>query len=308
MKYQFLLKRFNLDINVLKNKLNPFSRGEFTSDNLTNRIQLSGWLNKEKVKNLDEIDIILEEEKQNTPLKFENLRNDLLKIALKHKKVCLRIKQLSSIKISSSVLKKKLENFLINSFIDLQEPKTTILIELFKENGKVFYRIFSYQSNNIIVEKKQFSNLSVLIENPQGKEEIANFLRLCLIFNLGLLVIHEDKEKFHTLLNNAKKETKGKLSNFNVQVYKSLSDVKGYIKIGFSKHAKLHERDLFQFIDKNKNKKILLVFGNEHFGLTQQTRDKLPFLFCLTEEKIKPLKADQALAYFLGIYNSIINL
>ena len=115
MKYQFLLKRFDLDINKLKAKINAFSKGTFTLDTLANRMQFTGELDIQKSSMLDEIALILLEEKTSSILKFDTLRKDVLTIAKKYKNVDLRVKIHSAIKISTSSLKKKLSNYLRNS-------------------------------------------------------------------------------------------------------------------------------------------------------------------------------------------------
>ena len=45
----------------------------------------------------------------------------------------------------------------------------------------------------------------------------------------------------------------------------------------------------------------MLVFGNDTYGLSQEVRDDLDHCFRLTELN-KPLKANQALSYVLGIF------
>ncbi|HLC73060.1 MAG TPA: hypothetical protein VJH20_00315 [Candidatus Nanoarchaeia archaeon] len=306
MKYQLMLKRFDLDINKLKAKINAFSKGTFTLDTLTNRLQFTGELDIQKASMLDEIALILLEEKTSSVLKFDTLRKDLLSIAKKYKNVDLRVKIHSAIKISTSSLKKKLSNYLRNSSIKVDgESQTTILIELFKEKGSINYRIFSYKQKTKQVPIKKIGDITVLIENPRLKEEISDFLRLCLIFKLTFKVIHNDKVQFEAMLNNAKRETKGKLSNFKVEVLNNLSQLNGYVKIGFSKHANSNELDLIKFLRENKSKRLLFIFGNDLFGLSQEARDKIPNMFSLTQEKTKPLKSDQALSYILGIYSTL---
>ena len=296
MKYQLLLKRFDLDINKVKNNINAFSKGTFTIDTLTKRLQFTGDLNIQKASLIGEIALILIEEKTPNLLKFENLRKDL----------DVRVKIHSAIKISTSSLKKKLSNYLEKSLVKVSDDaQTTLLIELFKEKGAINYRIFSYKQKIKPKQTNKFSNITILIENPRLKEEISDFLRLSLVFNLTFKVIHDDKVQFEAMLNNAKKLTKGKLGNFKVEIINNLSQLHGYIKIGFSKHAEKNEQDLITFLKENKNNKLLFVFGNDLFGLTQTTREKLPNMFSLTEEKIKPLKVSQALSYVLGIYSTL---
>ena len=142
------------------------------------------------------------------------------------------------------------------------------------------------------------NNITILIENPRLVEEISDFLRLCLIFKLNLKVIHNNKKEFENLLNKAKKLTKGRLSEFNVEVVKDLKEL-NYFKIGFSKHAKRNEKDFIKFVKEKKN--LLFVFGNDTFGLSQKVRDDLDASFSLGKDKIKPMKGNQALAYVLGL-------
>lgn len=306
MKYQLMLKRFDLDINKLKSKINAFSKGTFTIDTLTNRLQFTGDLDIQKASSLNEVALILLEEKSPNILKFDNLRKDLITVAKKYKNVDVRVKIHSAIKISTSSLKKKLSNYLKKSYVEVSDnAQTAILIELFKEKGAINYRIFSYKQKTRPKQTNKFRNITILIENPRLKEEISDFLRLSLIFNLTFVVIHDDKEQFESMLNNAKRMTKGKLGNFKVGVINSLDQLHGYIKIGFSKHAEKNEQDLISFLKENKNKKLLFVFGDDLFGLTQATREKLSNIFSLTEEKVKPLKSSQALSYVLGIYSTL---
>ena len=73
----------------------------------------------------------------------------------------------------------------------------------------------------------------------------------------------------------------------------------GGIKVGFSINSKLNENNFKEFY--NKNKKLILIFGNEKFGLTQNLRDKLDYSFRLTKETKKPLRASHALSYIMGL-------
>ncbi len=280
MKYSLILNKFEIDLNGLKKKLRSFE-----VDKLTGRI------NTDDKAELEEIDKVLFLESENL-FSLESLRKDIEKI--KFNEFNLRVK--SYVKIPAGSIKKKLYP-VINKRLN-ENSENNVLIELFKE-GKIKYRIFSYKE----VKNNSENNITVLIENPRLVEEISDFLRLCLIFNLKMKVICNNKKEFENLLNKAKKITKGKLSEFNVEVVKDLNEVKGYIKIGFSKHSKKNEKEFVQFI-KKKNK-LLFVFGNDTYGLSQGTRDSLDISFSLGPDKNKPMKANQALSYVLGIYTNI---
>ena len=143
---------------------------------------------------------------------------------------------------------------------------------------------------------KQDSNIEIVLENPEDKEEIKDFLRLCYIFNLPLNIL--TNKNITNLINKAKEEAKGiPYEKFTLNINKKLDG----IKIGFSINSKLDENNLKKFYSENKNNKIILIFGNEKFGLTQNLRDKLDYSFRLTKETKKPLRASHALSYVLGL-------
>src|SRR3989344_7880990 len=279
MKYSLILNKFEIDLNRLKKKLKSFE-----IDKLTGRINTD-----EKVE-LEEVDKILVLENENF-FSLEDLRKDISKI--KFNNFNLRVK--SYVKIPSGTIKKKLYP-VVNKKLN-ENSENNILIELFKE-GNIKYRIFSYKE----MKNENENNITILIENPRLVEEISDFLRLCLIFKLNLKVIHNNKKEFENLLNKAKKLTKGRLSEFNVEVVKDLKEL-NYIKIGFSKHAKRNEKDFIKFVKGKKN--LLFIFGNDTFGLSQKVRDDLDASFSLGKDKIKPMKGNQALAYVLGIYANV---
>lgn len=277
MKYSLILNKFEIGLDELKKKLKSFE-----IDKLTGRI------NTDENVELEEVDKVLLLENESF-FSLENLRKDIEKI--KFNDFNLRVK--SYVKIPPGLIKKKLYP-VINKRLN-ENSENNVLIELFKEE-KIKYRIFSYRE----IKNECKNNMAVLIENPRLAEEISDFLRLCLIFNLKMKVIYNNKKEFENLLNKAKKITKGKLSEFNVEVVKDLNDVKDYVKVGFSKHSKKNEKDFIQFI--KKENKLLFVFGNDTYGLSQKTRDRLDISFSLGPDKNKPMKANQALSYTLGIY------
>ncbi|MEK6835786.1 MAG: hypothetical protein AABX55_02070, partial [Nanoarchaeota archaeon] len=118
------------------------------------------------------------------------------------------------------------------------------------------------------------------------------------IFNLPLNIL--TNKNINNLINQAKKEAKGiPYEKFTLNVNKKLDG----IKVGFSINSKLDEHDFKEFYNKSKDKKLIFVFGNEKFGLTQNLREKLNYSFRLTHETNKPLRASHALAYILGLVN-----
>jgi len=306
MKYQLILKKFDLDLNILNKKLKDLFNCEISIDKISKRIEVIGNLDINKFLQINEIDKILVEEKGNSLFTFKDLREDIISIGNKSNDINLKIKTYSRITIPANFINKKLANPLKNSHVHINKnSENHILIELFKDKEKTFYRIFSSNSKMIDSKKNSYNTITVLIEDPRLIDEISDFLRLCLIFDLKLKVIHKNKKQFEDMLNKAKSITKGKLSDFKVEVVENLDQVKGFIKIGFTKHASKNENDLIKVLKGNNN--FLFIFGNDLYGLSQETRDKLDYSFSLTPDKVKPLKANQALAYVLGIYSALNN-
>jgi len=297
MKCQLILRKFELNLGLLKKKINSlggFIENDCLNDNLNVEIE-----DYRRLKQFDEVEKILFFENNKTAFTQESLRGDVLKIAGKFKGVSLKIKAYPGVKIPENAVKKKVSKLIkIN-----KDSENHLLIELFNDNG-LNYRIFSFKSGVNGRDKSEYKNISVLLEHPRLVEEVGDVLRLCLIFGLGLKVIHKSKNDFLKLLNKAKSITKGKLSNFHVDVYMDLDEIKGYKKIGFSKNADEDEKKLIDTFKDGKDKKLLLVLGNDTFGLSQEARDKCNEMIHLTPDYKKPLKASQALAYVLGVLHS----
>src|SRR3989344_5998540 len=202
---------------------------------------------------------------------------------------------LNKFEIDLSKLKRKLKSFEIDKLtgrintdneVELEEVDKILVLE--NEN------FFSLEDSRKDISKIKFNEFNLRVKSyvkiPSGTIK----KKLYLVVN---------KKEFETLLNKAKKLTKGKLSEFNVEVIKDLKEL-DYVKIGFSKHSKKNEKDFVQFVKKN-NKRLLFVFGNDTYGLSQKTRDSLDVSFSLGPDKVKPMKANQALAYVLGIYSNL---
>ena|SRR3989344_6352262 len=292
MKYHLILRKFEMDSEKLKKKLadNGYN---ISVDKLSKRIIAIG--DGGGLKKPDEVSVLLKEECFGE-FSQENLRNAVIELGRKFDEVNLRVKAYPGIRIPESAIKKKLAKF-----FKAGEGGVNLLVELYNDKG-LKYRILSYE-NKMAGDKSGYENLAVLVENPRLVEEIGDFLRLCLVFGLKMIVVHDNKDEFTRLLNKAKEATKGRLRGFDVSVFKDLSDVKGYVKIGFSKSAEKGEKDFAEFVKRNRDRKLLLVFGNDTFGLSQNAREKVDVMFHLTPDYQKPLKGNQALAYVLGIYS-----
>ena len=300
MKYLLTLNRFDLDKNILIERLRKFGNVKEQD----NRIILDGNVNLNELRKLQEINEIYTIHIDFKELKnYQDFNKDTLDFIkkVKGKSFFVKVKFLSKIPISGKSVIKRINSLLKKESLFFKEENAdiNIYIEFKKENDKISYRICEFNKKNIM--KFDFNKFIVVLERPGSVIEISDFLRLCWIFKIPLYIIQdEDDNKFQFLFNKAKKMTKGiPYEKMNIKILKELP--KDFVLVGFSKNANLNEKDLINVFN-NENKKIALVFGDEKFGLTQEARDKLNYCIHLTSEMKKPLRASHALSYVLGFY------
>lgn len=306
MKYLLFLNRFEQDKNILIKKLENLG-SKFIKQEENNLIIQSEDINE--LLKLQEIAKILQLSTDWKELNFNELKKDSLNSIknLKQKTYKIQTKFYNKIKISAKSIYKHINPYLKHEgFIPKEEsPELILYIEFKKENKNIFYRV-SYSLANwytpLNTSKLNYSNFAVVIENPTLVEEVSDLLRLCWIFKIPLYIITKDK-RFDKLLKKAEEITKGiDYEKMKLVITNKLPTE--YVLAGFSKLAKANEKELKIFLEK-ENKKIALVFGDDKFGLTSETRDKMNCMFRLTPEIKKPLRASHALSYVLGIYTSM---
>lgn len=294
MKYLLVLNKFDLSKDMLKNKIkSKLMDSKFYEDD---GLILETNEDINKILFMEEIEKILFLYKDWQQFDFKTFKNNFND--LKMNTYLVKTKFLSKIPISAKSIIKKVNSSLKQSKYS-ENPEKIIYIEFLKKE-KPYYRIFAtpYLSWEKFKMQKNKLNFEIVLENPEDKEEIKDFLRICHIFDLPLNIL--TNKNIDNLINKAKQEAKGiPYENFTLNINKKLEG----IKIGFSINAKLDDTDFKQFYNKNKNNKINLIFGNEKFGLTQNLREKLDYSFRLTKEIKKPLRASHALSYILGLIN-----
>lgn len=292
MRYLLTLNKFELNKDKLKDKIKSKIKAKFYEDS---GLILETQESIDDIFYLEEVEKILSMHKDWQKFSFNNFKENF---NINVKNYLVKIKFLSKIPVSNKSLIKKINSVLKNH--NEKNPENIIYIEFIKRNGIPYYRIFITPVRyweKFKLEKKKL-NLEIALENPGDKEEIKDFLRLCHIFNLPLNIL--TKKNINKLINKAKQEAKGiPYENFSLDINKKLDG----IKVGFSINSKLDENNFKEFYSKNKNKKLIFVFGDEKFGLSQWLRDKLDYSFRLTKETKKPLRASHALAYVLGLIN-----
>ena len=293
MRYLLILNKFELDVNSLKNKIKSKIKADFSQDE---GLILETNNNINEILYFEEIEKILTMHKDWIKFDFKTFKQSFSDLNVKN--YLVKIKFLSKIPVPSSSLVKRINSVLKSH--NEKNPESIIYVEFIKKNNIPYYRIFISKISHYEKFKmeKNKSNIEIVLENPEDKEEIKDFLIICYIFNLPLNIL--SNKDITSLINKAKQEAKGiPYENFTLNVNKKLDG----IKIGFSINSKLDENNFKEVYSKNKNKKINLVFGNEKFGLTQNLRNSLDYSFRLTKETKKPLRASHSLAYILGLLN-----
>ncbi len=298
MKYLLILNRFDINKEILFDKLKKF--GNIEED--FGRIILNSNFPINEMRKLQEINEIFTIYIDFKELKnYQEFNKDVLDFIKNFnvRSFYVRTKFLSKIPISSKSIIKRVNSLLKREGLFFkEEADINIYVEFLKRENKVYYRIC--EMNKKLILKFDFSRFIVVLEKPGSVIEISDFLRLCWIFKIPLYIISENDDKFQFLFNKAKKMTKGiPYEKMNIRTIKDFP--RDFVLIGFSKNANLDERDLVNIFN-DENKKIALVFGDEKFGLTQETRGKLDYCVKLTSEMKKPLRASHALSYVLGFY------
>ena len=308
MELLVFLATFGMDVETLKRKIQALGRGVvFEERGLVLEVKAEHIDIKELIY-LEEVERIAEVKSAWKELKFSELERDAFNaLKGKEKRYKIQVKFYEKIKISASSLYRHVNPFLRREgFVPDEEKWDSLLyLELRKNKGIVEYKCgvserFLWEKG--LPVKVNMENLNVVLENPSLKEEVADFLRVCWIFKLPLIIVTKEKD-FARLLEKAKEETKGIIYNeFKLKVVNSFKE-EG-ILVGFSKRAVKNEKELKTFLKKEEKKKIFFVFGDDKFGLTQEMRDRLNISLRLTPEAKKPLRASHALSYVLGFYTA----
>jgi len=292
MKYLIYFNKFAIDKEKLKPKLGKII--EFSDKKALVDQEIN------KLFELEEIDKIIELKTDFKRLDFKELQKDSLKI-LKSKKFWIKANFESKIKISAKSIYKHVNPYLKHEgFIPDENYEELLFIDLDRINGNIMYRLgitnkrMFEKQNPIEVDMK---NYTIVVEEPELKSELKDFLRVCWIFKIPLNILTKDKEKMNLLLSSAIKEVKGVTQE--LLEIKTISKLpKNCTLIGFTKHSMKNEKDLIKIL--KKDKKYTFIFGNDKYGLSQEIRSQLEYSIHLGPKSEKPFRGSQALSYVLG--------
>ena len=299
MLYLIELAKFDLDKDSFCQKLASRLSCSVTPDFLSSRLRVEGNCSVADFFSFSEVSRVFLVEVVESPLELSFFRSAVVDVAKKYTSFQLQVKAYPGVGIPASAFKKKLAGPFITAGVSIvEEASVVLLLEIYKESGRLFYRLLT----SSVAQKlpSSSSSLTIVLEEPHLAEELADFLRLCYIFSLRLIVVHKDHAAASTLIGQAKKLCKGRLSTFDVRVVRHLRSVEGLL-VGFSRHARDGESSCSSFLRSHRKEPLVLVFGNDLYGLSQQSREALYVCFSLTASPQKPLKGNQALAYVLGM-------
>lgn len=149
------------------------------------------------------------------------------------------------------------------------------------------------------------ANVSFVLEEVSNPHEIADFMRLSLIFNAPLFLIRDSKNAVKRAYDQSKKLSKAEKSNkIQVHLINSITELNNKTLIGFSLWGKQTDKDIVSLRPKLKNKNLAIIFGNEFRGLKSKTIKECEYVFHLGPKSSEPFKANQAAAYFLALLNN----
>jgi hypothetical protein len=238
-----------------------------------------------------------------------------LKSNSEQNKVSLEYKAMGSLPFHQRAIKDRLKKRKYLFFNELEPDVFSAYIDVKKIKNRIFARI-----GRSIVVKDDFSKESrpplpvkLLIFSPNTTQEISDFFRLTLSFNIEEVILTNENKKVKELVEETSKTLFKGISKIKYSIRSSL---KKYIEInsdskfiGFSLWAPLSEMDYYNNISSYRvdNKRTcVLIFGNEDRGLhyTIQKRIKM-YRFGIGSSE--PLRSSQAAAYALAIFNLVFN-
>lgn len=193
--------------------------------------------------------------------------------------------------------------------VDVTETKYNYYLEVKAKK----YRIGQIRKQSSSLDKRIENKIPtfLIIQNPHSKLEIADFIRIGIMFSIPIYINCESQnlKTVNDLLLGAKKIIKG-WNKTKIFVIESLSEIiDSNDIIAFSMWSKRGERELKEYISAlnneyliKKRNKLGLLFGNEMSGLTYEARKLIhPNIFHLGPSSSEPLRASQAASYVLGL-------
>ncbi|MFC2174965.1 TrmH family RNA methyltransferase [archaeon] len=170
-------------------------------------------------------------------------------------------------------------------------PGRTLYIEAKKKADYVLIRVGLPE----LFHTEKSLPLVLVLESPKTPFEIADFLRLAIVFNVPLRISIEGDLRTLQALQEAKSIVKGH-EKTKVMTYKTtLEAIKDRKAVALSLWGDKGEDFL------KKEKVDALVFGNEERGLKLSTQKACAGVVHLGPRSSEPMRACQAAAYALGV-------
>jgi len=298
MQLLVFLRRFELELDLVVKKISKLGTNVEIEKEDSLLVINGDNLDTKKIIELIEVERVLEVVSPWTSLNSYTLREEGAKAfdKLGNKKYKIFVRINSVFDISSKSIYKQINS--VAAGYSEENYEGVMYIEVIKKYGKKYFRLSICYRQEWEREVAAFNYpFLIVLENPTLVSEVSDFLRICWVFKVSLMLVGNVDP---SIIDKAKAETKNIPREFEVKINKSLP--KDYTKIGFSKHAGLGEEELIKNIKKGN---YALIFGNEKFGLSQKARDECDYLIRLGSEVNKPLRASQALSFVLGIYRAL---
>lgn len=245
-------------------------------------------------------------------LKFHNVKS------VNQNVIIIDFKAFGSLPIHKKALSDRLKKNKYTIVKDFKNHKTafSLYIDLKNINNVVFVRIGTKKTQFSINRKYP---VSLVLCSPFTTQEIADFFRLALVFEIKIILTNENK-LVPKLVGDTKETLFKGIDKISYQIVSSLSSMLESRRdnnkfLGFSLWAQAASEDYFKtikelFKENNELKKsedIMLIFGNEERGLKFEIQDKIP-MFRFGGSVSEPLRSSQAAAYALAILELVLVL
>lgn len=219
--------------------------------------------------------------------------------------VSLEFKAIGSLPFHQKSLKDRLRK---KSIKVIKSPDDNIFqayLELKEMNNRVSARVGRNFPRS--TESLHSSHVDLVLFSPFTTQEIADFFRLALVFNLKVFLTNENK-KVHELVEETSKTLFKGISKIEYEIIPSLRKLldqetnNNYL--GFSLWASQNERDFLKNLKGNRtSSKWSFIFGNEDRGLPLEAQKRIQ-IYRLGTTGSEPLRSSQAAAYALGLLAS----
>ena len=240
-----------------------------------------------EVEGVSQVIPIYAEEKTNT---LSEAAKVIIKVArdLELNSFTLRAKFLGDVPFHERALRERVKKRVKHT------PGPTLYVEARQEKDCVIIRV----GIPMVFHKGTKELPIIVLESPKTPHEIADFLRLAIVFNTELRISIEGDVRTLHALQEAKKIVKGHEKTKVITYQHTVDAIRGKNAVALSLWGDKGEEFL------RKETIDAIVVGNEERGLKLATQKDCKAVVHLGPKSSEPMRASQAAAYAFGVISS----